>query len=193
MTAPAPLLSPRPDDTIIPYPMPRFTLIPDTNYAQAVISLATHAHSRIDVLQYHFRVPRRPRHTMLDVIAALGAAARRGVAVNILLNRPGRSKRQGPRHGQLLNALDQTPVRLFFWKPNEVFHTKLLAADPDAVLIGSHNLSPASLDSSLNLSLRIRDAELYAAVRKHIDRLFLHATPVPLLNRPPFPIAPGKE
>lgn len=140
-----------------------------------LVALCDGASSRLIFVQYHFPVPLRPRPPMLRLLAAILRAADRGVRVDVLLNRPSRRRHAGPSHKSLSLHLRHQHVRIAHWDARQILHTKLCLAAPDAIIIGSHNLSTASFTTSLNISLALRSAALYDHLIKVIDPLLARA------------------
>ena len=132
-------------------------LIQDAQIVSALCTLFTGARHEILILQYQFRAPKHPRPPMMKILSALRAAADRGVAVIILLNRPDRPRRPGPSHGALATWLKHKNILIYHHSPKEILHMKAAAADGDRLILGSHNLSQAGLTSSRNLSVCVED------------------------------------
>lgn len=146
----------------------RITFIQDNQIVRALELLFRTAENEIIILQYQFRAAQKPRPQMTKILNALTDAARRGVKVTILLNRPDRPRRPGPGHGALPKFLDHPNIKILHHKRQEILHVKAACADRHLLILGSHNMSQASFSSSRNISVLIEDA---ATVRE-----FLHLT-----------------
>lgn len=136
----------------------RATFIQDAQIVRALELLFNSAQNEIIILQYQFRAAMNPRPQMTKVLNSLTDAARRGVKVTILLNRPDRPRRPGPGHGALAKFLNHPNIRILHHTPKEILHVKAACADQHLLILGSHNLSQASFNTSRNISVFIEDA-----------------------------------
>lgn len=103
-----------------------------------------------------------------EVVAALQAAALRGVDVTIIL--PGQNNlpfvHWASRHS--LGALLRRGVRVFY-QPAPFAHTKLFLVDDGYALIGSANIDPRSLRLNFELNVEVYQAELAETLSAHFD------------------------
>ncbi len=122
-----------------------------------------------------------------ELIAALVTAARRGIAVDIVV----------PRQNNLLLVdlamtaqFDQILVpNCRIWRADGAFnHSKLMAVDGNWAFVGSSNLDPRSLRLNFEVDLEIFDPDFAADIEKRIDNAIQLATQVDLraLQRRPF-------
>lgn len=124
-----------------------------------------------------------------EMIAALATAARRGVAVDIVV--PGVSN---------LTLVDQAMTAQFdqllknycrIWRASGAFnHSKLLTIDGRWSYAGSSNLDNRSLRLNFEIDLEVYDCEFAAAIERRIDAAIADAQPVSLdaLRARPFPV-----
>ncbi|MEU1351170.1 phosphatidylserine/phosphatidylglycerophosphate/cardiolipin synthase family protein [Streptomyces sp. NPDC005775] len=103
-------------------------------------------------------------------VELLCAAARRGVAVEIMLPGPHTDKRvcqlAGQRHYEDLTACG---VQIFQYQPT-MMHTKVITVDRVAALIGSTNFNRRSLDHDEEVMLAVMDPEFTAVLDGHFDQ-----------------------
>ena len=106
------------------------------------------------------------------LVRTITAAARRGVAVTLLL--PGRSDVPFARQAamRLYGRLLAAGVRIFEWGPS-VLHVKAAVMDGERLLLGSFNLDPLSL-ANLETLLEVHDAaaagQAQAWIASHVER-----------------------
>lgn len=127
---------------------------------QAVIRTADH---RIEVIQ--------PTITRGPLVDALKRAARRGVAVRILLGGAWYNAEENRKLAESLSAwADETgaPLQVRLAEPGEAFetvHAKGLVVD-DTVVVGSVNWTPTSLTENREVAVAVRDPTVAAYFRR---------------------------
>jgi len=124
--------------------------------------LANRAQRSIEITDAYLVLPTQSR-------SALEAAARRGVAVRMLL--PGRNNHPvagaAARHGydSLLNA----GVEIWEWR-GAMVHAKTAVVDQEVALVGSSNLDPLSMQRNYELNLLAADPALGASMHEMFER-----------------------
>ena len=125
---------------------------------QAMRGLIDHARRRLDVMNPYF--------TDADMIDRIEAAARRGVAVRIVVSR---TSNNAPatyalkhHYGELLDA----GVQIYEY-PGAVVHAKLIVAD-DVSLFGTVNLDAWALYRNYELALMARDTKTAALFEERV-------------------------
>ncbi len=103
------------------------------------------------------------------VLKALQDAARRGVAVRILL--PGRNNHPvaGAAARWVYEGLLDAGVQIFEWE-GVMIHAKTAVADGQIALVGSSNLDPLSMRLNFELNLAVIDAATGEAMRQMFER-----------------------
>jgi cardiolipin synthase len=111
------------------------------------------------------------------VLDALEDAARRGVAVRILL--PGRNNHPvaGAAARWVYSRLLDAGVRIYEWE-GVMIHAKTAVADGRIALVGSSNLDPLSMRLNFELNLAVIDPGTSDAMRKMFERDLSEARPV---------------
>ena len=119
------------------------------------------ARSRVLVMTPYF-IPDRA------LIAAMSAAALRGVRVDLVL--PGRNNHLLVHWAcrAMLWELLERGVRAWY-QPAPFVHTKLLVVDDEYALVGSANLDPRSLRLNFEFDLEVYDDEFVAGLVRHFD------------------------
>ncbi|MFF2525042.1 phospholipase D-like domain-containing protein [Streptomyces liangshanensis] len=102
-------------------------------------------------------------------VELLCAAARRGVAVEILLPGPHTDKRVCQLAGQNhYEALLACGVEIFQYQPT-MMHAKVITVDGIAALTGSTNFNRRSLDHDEEVMLAVLDEDFTAVLDRHFD------------------------
>ncbi len=134
------------------------TSLEDTALQPALLADLAAARTSIDVAMYVIRMDAAGRvNELLDAVAA---AARRGVAVRILLDR---SLQESDPHDLFNRAagarLQEARASVRFDRPEIELHDKLVIIDDRIVYVGAHNWTPDALGENHELSLRILSQE----------------------------------
>jgi len=107
------------------------------------------------------------------------AAARRGIAVRMLL--PGRNNHPlagaAARHGY--ESLLQAGVEIWEWN-GAMIHAKTAVMDGELTLVGSSNLDPLSMHRNYELNLLVADGETGARMQEMFERDLATATQIEL-------------
>lgn len=118
--------------------------------------LADRARRRIEITDAYLVLPAQSR-------AAIEAAARRGVAVRMLL--PGRNNHRvaGAAARHSYERLLRAGVEIWEWS-GAMLHAKTAVVDEEVTLVGSSNLDPLSMTRNYELNLLVADRALGAAM-----------------------------
>lgn len=120
------------------------------------------AKSHIRIMTPYF-IPTRAQ------LAAINAAALRGVKVEILLPAQNNLPYVGWATNAYLFELLEHHVRIYFQPPPFV-HSKLLVIDEEYALIGSANIDPRSLRLNFEFNVEILDLDTVAELASHFDQ-----------------------
>jgi len=126
-----------------------------------IIGALSTAHERVCIMTPYF-IPSR------ELIAALSAAALRGVRVEIILPRKNNLPYVGWAANAFLWEVLQHGVRIYF-RPPPFSHSKLFLIDDYYAIIGSANLDPRSLRLNFEFNVEVFDSELGAQLVAHFD------------------------
>ena len=150
-------------------------VIADRSFTAAAIRVAEGATRSMLIVQYLFILDQTASHPAPRIAAALLAAADRGVKVRILLNRFMHTTKPGGRPRNPPLELRHPNIDLRFHTSGMVLHSKVIVADAETVLTGSHNLSHYTLTRSHNLSLLIVDIAIASRILSLYNPLFERA------------------
>lgn len=113
----------------------------------------------------HWRVPNRFK---LDMLAALQGCATRGLICRAILASPTTIKTREAYNNDAAKALTQSGWKVRMMEGARLLHEKFLLIDGRLTVIGSHNISKASLTSNHDTSIAI-ESEIVGA---DVYRLF---------------------
>lgn len=132
--------------------------------------LLDNAESTVELTDAYFVAPRR-------VLDALTRAARRGVAVRLLL--PGRNNHPiaSLAARRIYDPLLAAGARIFEWS-GKMMHAKTLVVDGLVSLVGSSNLDPLSLHRNYELNVLVGDPRTGNAMRQLFAADLMHAREV---------------
>lgn len=142
---------------------PRLVISP-ADARTRVLGLIGAARTTLDVEVYYI--------ADIGVRTAIVAAKNRGVAVRVILSEPSEVSDNGATATALKTA--GVPVRML---ANPVPHIKLIVADGQAALIGSHNMSSTSLRDNREIGEIVRTPAVVTALRTRVDGDWALATP----------------
>lgn len=100
---------------------------------------------------------------------ALARAKARGVEVQILLNNSFRGGDMQTKHQQALVKLEAFHIKARIFPYSTCIHTKLILADNNIIILGSHNWTNAGLNQNVEASCVIRDK----AVNEKLNTYFM--------------------
>ncbi|HEY6866596.1 MAG TPA: phospholipase D-like domain-containing protein, partial [Candidatus Eisenbacteria bacterium] len=139
------------------------------------LEMIADARTRLDFEEFYLSTwPGEPTERIL---AALGAAAARGVRVRLILD--ARMHRTYPRPADSLARMPGFEVRLvdFGRIAGGIQHAKFFVADAGTVFLGSQNLDWRALEHIHELGVRIRDPRVAAEYQRVFDMDWEAATP----------------
>jgi phosphatidylserine/phosphatidylglycerophosphate/cardiolipin synthase-like enzyme len=161
-TRPATLPADRPVQLVETRPLETALGDPTLPTAQAEwLDMIQGARTTLDLEEFYFS--ERPGQALSPVIDALGAAARRGVHVRLLLDAG--MHRTYPLPADSLGRLDHIAVRTVDYRrlAGGVQHAKFMIADARDAYVGSQNLDWRALSHIHELGVRVRLPEVAAA------------------------------
>jgi len=150
----------------------RTALLKNSEYCESLLQGIREARSSVIGSFYLFRITGSRDNLPRRIADELARAARRGVAVTVILER-------GPDGGDRLNIdnretaayLSEAGVRVRFDSPDVVTHAKVVVIDGRFVYLGSHNLTQSALRHNNELSVRIDSPGMAAEVVAYLQRL----------------------
>jgi phosphatidylserine/phosphatidylglycerophosphate/cardiolipin synthase-like enzyme len=135
-------------------------LLLDRDYFTALLEGIDRARAEIFLSAYLFRTIEDARGYPETVLKRLLAAVRRGVRVEVVLERSRDAGDLDRNNAETAKRLTQGGIRVCMDVPDRVTHTKLVVIDRRHLLIGSHNLTQSALKFNHEASVRIDSASL---------------------------------
>ena len=135
-------------------------LLLDRDYFTALMDGVDSARAEIFLSAYLFRTIEGARGYPEAVLKRLLAAVKRGVRVDVILERNKDADDLSRNNAETAERLKEAGVRVCMDAPDRVTHTKLVVIDRRYLLIGSHNLTQAALKFNHEASVWIDSVPL---------------------------------
>ena len=112
------------------------------------------------------------RTQVAEIERCLGAAVKRGVAVDVLLEQSDdRNDDVTEGNRKAASRLKALGVRVAFDCPDLRTHIKAIVVDSRTILLGSHNLTYSALQNNNEVSVAIESPEMALKLENHIGGL----------------------
>ena len=151
-------------------------LIVDQAYVNAAVEIVGSASTAVRLAIFLATAPTtgEPESHSMAVIQALEARAAAGVSVRVILDR---DEPDAPYLSRVINSavarrLRDAGVEVKRDEPAVLLHSKFLVADEASVLVGSHNLTRASMSATHEVSVRIDNATVAKSFADRFDALW---------------------
>lgn len=148
----------------------------DAAYRDAMLEMIGGAQQSLDLAVF---LATASRHRTLgigseDIVAALEARVAAGIAVRVLVDRdlPDDPYRSGRINAPLVARLRAAGVQVKQDEREVLLHSKFLVADRRRAIVGSHNLTTASIAHTHELSVRLDEATVASAFAARFDALW---------------------
>ena len=146
-------------------------LLLDREYFTALLDGVDRARSEIFLSAYLFRTIEDAKGYPEAVLKRLLAAAKRGVRIDVVLERNQDADDLNRNNAETAERLKQAGIRVCMDAPDRVTHTKLVVIDRLYVLIGSHNLTQSALKYNHEASVWIDSAPLAEEALRYMKSL----------------------
>jgi competence ComEA-like helix-hairpin-helix protein len=143
-------------------------LLPDAVYYDTLLHHIRQAKHRIDLSMFIFKITGSPRNRPAVILQELIAASKRGIEVNVLLERSDGYEDLNRENQKAAEIMRNQGVKVTFARPQRTNHTKLVVVDGRFSFVGSHNLTHAALAKNSEISLLIDNSGLAEELRKYI-------------------------
>ena len=130
-------------------------------YADEVLRVINSAMRTIDIMMYEWRwYENDPAHPIQLINQALVRAVRRGVRVRALTYR-----------GTITSKLREVGIDAKAWNIQKLMHSKMIIVDSSAIIMGSHNFTGSAINSNIETSVLLYDAEIAQTKIKYFENL----------------------
>ena len=146
-------------------------ILPDGEYFPTLLQSIGEAKHRITLAMFLFKTSDAPDNRPMQIAQALIAARRRGVQVDVLLEKSGYDEGINRENEKVAALLRKNRISIRFDQPGTTTHTKLAVVDGRLVFVGSHNLTQAALTSNHEFSLLIDSSTLALEVSEYLARI----------------------
>jgi len=143
-------------------------LLTDQDYYPALQTLINQAQVSIDLAMFLFKTTDAAKNRAASLAQDLIAARKRGITVNLLLERSDYDPKLNRENERVAARLKKEGVRVRFDSAKTTTHTKIVVVDQRYSLVGSHNFTGSALSRNHEASLLVDNQELAAALLKYM-------------------------
>lgn len=155
-----------------PCPPALVQVLEDDGLLPSILSSVQKAQKEIWVGTYHFKAGVHPRSAPDRLAQELIKAAKRGVQVHVLMERPEDPlSDQGRDNNKTAFLLQRGGVKLYWDSAQRRSHMKVFVVDGRFAVVGSHNLTKGGLKDNHELSLSVDSPCLAQKVVSYLKRI----------------------
>jgi phosphatidylserine/phosphatidylglycerophosphate/cardiolipin synthase-like enzyme len=126
----------------------------------------------VNICMFLFKAWSNSKHSANQVIEELIRAAKRGVEVNVLLEKNGWSDDSlNQSNESTATKLREAGISVFFDRKDVTTHSKLIIIDERIVFIGSHNLTDSALQKNNETTIMVESEEMAAYFLSYIKSI----------------------
>lgn len=144
-------------------------ILANADYFPALVSKIQGAKTDIRLTMFVFKTTASARNKANILVDELAAAAKRGIKVQVFLEKSGYDDRLNETNQQTTRKLRRHGVKVSFDSPKITTHTKLVVIDQRFSFVGSHNFTHSALRSNNELSLLVDDQVLASKLIDYIE------------------------
>lgn len=150
----------------------------DEEYLPILLDLINTAHQSIYGVLYQFSTPGVQAVELPKVIAALEAAAKRGVYIYLILDTPeNRNSELAEAHSRIAELLRAKGIDIRLGLPANFLHNKMLIVDLSKILLGSHNWSEGALSGK-----RVHECSALMVLEEQSSKLVNYIKSIPVIQ-----------
>jgi len=140
-------------------------------YGKRLLQHIKKAKEHISMGAYLFKLSKNKRNRTVQLFNALVAASKRGVRVEVLLERSDHNDNLN-RFNQITGReLERHHIKVRFDSRQVQSHSKLVVIDGEWLFAGSHNLTPSALWFNNEVSLLVRSKVIAEKALLHLNRI----------------------
>jgi phosphatidylserine/phosphatidylglycerophosphate/cardiolipin synthase-like enzyme len=148
-------------------------LLENRDYFPTLLKAIDEAQKEIIMSFFLFKIGRHPNNYPEILIEHLKKAAKRGIRIQIVLERSDERLSDDINHEnqQTAERLKEKNITICFDFPKKTTHTKIIVIDGRYTIIGSHNLTHSALKYNNELSVMIDSKEIAEETIRYIKSL----------------------
>ncbi len=146
-------------------------ILPDKEYYDTLIHYLKTAQKTIHMAMFIFKITDSPRNRPARVLRELIAAKKRGVNVQVVLEKSDYNDNLNQENRRVAKKLKKHRIAVSFDSPDTTTHTKLVVIDSRYSLVGSHNLTHSALAYNHEFSLLIDNRTLAKELIRYMGRI----------------------
>lgn len=143
-------------------------VLADQEFFPVLVSHIRAAEERIDMAMFLFKITKSPRNKPALLLKELGQASRRGVQVEVLLEKSSYSDSINRENARVAEILRAQGITVRFDSKQRTTHNKMVIIDERFCFVGSHNITHAALAFNHELSLLIDSPHLAGQLRNYM-------------------------
>ena len=144
-------------------------LLTDSKYYETINQLILTAQKQINITMFIFKTGQAKGNRPRYIIEELAAARKRGVKVQVILEKSGYDKELNKTNRHTANLLIKNGISVAFDGSKTTTHAKIAVIDQQFCLLGSHNLTNSALGYNHEASLLINNKELARQLLAYMD------------------------
>lgn len=160
---------------LVAAPLPTITtqpgevrLLTDQEYYPTLQSMIGRAAASIDVTMFLFKTTAAARNRAAALVQDLIAARKRGVIVNVLLEKSGYDPKLNSENQKVAAYLKKQGVNVRFDSEKTTTHAKIVVIDRRYSLVGSHNFTASALAYNHEATLLVDNQSLANELRDYM-------------------------
>jgi phosphatidylserine/phosphatidylglycerophosphate/cardiolipin synthase-like enzyme len=146
-------------------------LLKDRDYFPALLEGIRHARQEIALSVFFFKTTGMGNSQPELVLTHLLEAARRGVRVEVIVERGSDGDNVSRDNEETAKRLNKGGIRVCMDAPDRTTHTKLVVIDRRYLFVGSHNLTQSALMYNHEVSVRIDSPPLAEEALRYLKSL----------------------
>jgi len=146
-------------------------VLTDEAYFPALFQHIQAASHRIEMAMFLFKTTESPDNRPAQLAQALIDARRRGVQVEVLLEKSGYDEELNRENEKVAQLLRRNRIDARFDQPETTTHAKLVVIDHRYIFLGSHNLTQAALRHNHEVSLLLDNSTLARELSDYLGQL----------------------
>lgn len=146
-------------------------VLTDGEYFPALLQGINEARQHIALVMFLFKAGEAADNRPTQLAKALIDARRRGVQINVLLEKSGHDEELNRENEKVAHLLRKNRIDVRFDSPETTTHAKLVVLDGHLVFLGSHNWTQAALKHNHEVSLVLDNATLARELSDYISNI----------------------